>query len=316
MLGGLGIEFARFGDVADELDVLIEGTAQLAPECFAMVRARGGRAISYKFGNAYVIDGERIVHGKPPGAIYNGTVFDEVWTTPQHERTNRSLWETCYRAPVRVVPHIWEPTFLDLAVGEFPADLSFGYKPGAQKKRLSVFEPNCNLIKTCITPMLVIERAYRRTPALIDSAFITNAIELKDHLTFNRFATTLDIVRDGKCSFEARYNSPLFLAKYTDVVVSHQWENGLNYAYYDALYGGYPLVHNADLPSGVGYRYDGFDAEDGGNVLCAALATHDANHDAYRARADAFLDTVRATAPSNIAAHQAALARVMGPTTS
>jgi hypothetical protein len=317
MMGGLGIEFARFGEVADQLDVLVEGSAQLGAECFAKVRANGGRGVSYKVGNAYVIDSERMIHGLAPGGIFNGSVFDEVWTTPQHERTCRSLWETCYRAPVRVLPHIWEPTFVDAAVAEFPNGLTFGYQPGAQAKRISVFEPNINIVKTCIIPMLAIEHAYRRAPAIIGDISITNALALKEHLTFRQFAGTLDIVRArsgdvSKCCFEARHNMPFWLSRHTDVVVSHHWENGLNYAYYDALYGGYPLVHNADLPEGVGYRYDGFDAAEAGNLLAAVCATHDAQHEAYRARADAFLQTVRATAPANVDAYQHALARLTG----
>lgn len=37
---------------------------------------------------------------------------------------------------------------------------------------------------------------------------------------------------------EGRYQMPDFLTRYVDVVLSQQWENGLNYAYNDALYGG------------------------------------------------------------------------------
>jgi hypothetical protein len=311
LLSKLGIEFVRFADVASEVDLLIEGGAQVSAEHVASVRARGGRAVAYKFGNAFVIDSERAIHAKASGSIFNGSCFDAVWTTPQHMRTCASYWETCYRAPVRVVPHIWEPTFVDAAVAEMPEGMTFGYQPGTDKRRISVFEPNINIVKTCVVPMLAIEQAYRRTPALVGDVYITNAIELKEHEFFRSFAGNLDIVRAGLTSFEARYNTPFFLAKFTDVVVSHQWENALNYAYYDALYGGYPLVHNSDmLPDGVGYRYSGFDAADAGTLLSAVLATHDANAAAYRARADAFLTTVRATAPGNVAAYARAVERL------
>lgn len=84
MLGGLGIEFVKMADVVDELDVLIEAGAQVSAEHVARVRARGGRAVAYRFGNAFVIDAERVVHGKPAGSIFNGACFDEVWTNPQH----------------------------------------------------------------------------------------------------------------------------------------------------------------------------------------------------------------------------------------
>lgn len=315
MLAGLGLEFVRIDDVIDTLDVLIEAGAQVSAEHVARVRANGGRAVGYKFGNAYVIDAERVAHNLPAGSIFNGSQFDEIWTTPQHVATCASYWETCYRCPVRVLPHIWEPLFVDAAVREFPEGLAFGYQPGRASKRIAIFEPNIGIVKMCAIPMLVCEHAYRRRPDLIERVFVTNAAAIKGHLTFATFAGNLDIVRakgeDGRsrCSFEGRFNTPWFLAAHADVVVSHQWENGLNYAYYDALHGGYPLIHNSDLlPEGVGYRYRGFDARDGGDVLAAALLTHDARHEEYRAAASGFLATVHALAPANMRAHGAALA--------
>lgn len=318
MLGALGIEFVRLEDVVDELDVLIEAGAQVSAEHVARVRARGGRAVAYKFGNAFVIDAERMLHGKPAGAIFNGARFDEVWTTPQHVRTCASYWEACYRCPVRVLPHIWEPLFVDAATREFPEGLAFGYEPGRPKKRIAILEPNIGIVKTCVIPMLVTELAYRERPDLIDAVLVTNTEHLTGHLTFQRFAQNLDIVQtrhaDGNalCTFEARYNTPWFVAQHADVVVSHQWENGLNYAYYDVLHGGYPLVHNSDLlPPGVGYHYSDFDAHDGASALVDALLTHDQRADEYRQSAAGFLDTVRATAPANIDAHERALVRLI-----
>lgn len=338
MLGGLGIEFKRLEEVIDDLDVLVEAGAQVSAANVARVRANGGKAVAYRFGNAFVIDAERTIHGLPSGSIFNGSRFDEVWTNPQHVATCAAYWETCYRAPVRVLPHIWEPLFLERAVSEFPADLSWGYRPAPGGKRVAIFEPNIDIVKTCVIPMLVCEEAHRRCRGALSAVFVTNAkqvvareyqqvnrdkpehaplfmltrkTELMQHETFRHFAGNLDIVKDGLASFEHRYNTPWFLAKHADVVVSHQWENGLNYAYYDALHGGYPLIHNSPLlPLGVGYRYDGFDTRDGARALLEAVTHHDANADDYTERAQHFLDSVHALAPQNIQAHEAALERL------
>ena len=318
MFGPLGIEFVKLEDVADQLDILIEAGAQVSAENVDRVRAHGGKAVAYRFGNAFIIDAERIIHKKAPGSIFNGARFDEVWTNAQHMRTCASYWETCYRAPVYCLPHIWEPTFVDAAIREFPPELTFGYQLGRPKRRISVFEPNINIVKTCEIPMLVCEQAYRARPELLEGISITNSAHLKDHLTFNSFAANLDIVRarhhDGGSltAFEGRFNTPWFLARHTDVVVAHQWECALNYAYYDALYGGYPLIHNSDLlPADVGYRYDGFDAKDGGRALIEALQHHDERLEEYRATSNAFLETVHAKSPQNIAAHEQAIDRLM-----
>lgn len=344
MLAGVpDLDVVRFPDVADQLDVLIEAGSQVSAENVAKIRARGGRCVAYRFGNNAILDTERMLRGplakhldgilapaavealapllkaKDGGPMLNGAVFDEVWTIPQHERTCRSYFEVTLRAPVRIVPHIWEPTFVDAAVAEMPKDpatagLSFGYKPGRPKKRISIFEPNINIIKHCINPLLVAEKAFRRRADLIEHVWCTNALDMIKLPMFESFVWALDLQRTKKAdgnphlTFEGRFNLPYWLSKNTDVVLAWQHENALNYAYYDALHGGYPLVHNSDmLPKGVGYYYEGFDAEDGGNALVSAILTHDDRHDEYRATASAFLDTVRTTYPANVEAHEQAL---------
>lgn len=303
-----GLSFVSFDEVAAQMDLLIEMGAQVSSEQVERVHSRGGKAVSFKVGNAFIIDTERIIHGKQAGAIFNGSKFDEIWTNPQHVPSCAAFWETCYRCPVRVVPHIWNSTFVDAAIKEFPAELSFGYRAGQRPKRIGIFEPNTNIVKTCMVPMLGCEEAFRRSPELIEHVYVTNSEQLKGHLTFECFAKNLDLVRAGKASFEGRFNMPWFLAKHADVVVAHQWENGLNYAYYDALYGGYPLVHNSDMIP-VGYRYDGFDSVGAGAAIRLACSQHhDENADKYREQAWRFLnDNVLATSPRNIAAHESAI---------
>jgi hypothetical protein len=93
-------------------------------------------------------------------------------------------------------------------------------------------------------------------------------------------------------------------------VVTHHWENGLNYLYYDVLYGGYPLVHNSEFLADVGYYYESFDAEAGGEALIRALTTHDDALPRYRETAAALLARVDATAPSTLAAHEKLLMEI------
>jgi hypothetical protein len=337
------LEVVQFNDVVDQLDVLIECGSQVSAENVARVRARGGRCVAYRFGNNAMLDTERMLRGpisrqlgdilapaaldalapllkaKDGGTMLSGAVFDEVWTIPQHERTCRSYFELTLRAPVRVVPHIWEPTFVDAAVAELGKDpattgLAFGYQPGRPKKRISLFEPNMNIIKNCIFALLVAESGFRRRPDLFEHVWCTNSLDLIKLPMFESFVWSLDLQRTKKpdgnphVTFDGRYNLPFWLSKNTDVVLTWQFENGLNYMYYDALYGGYPLVHNSELlPNGVGYYYQGFDATGGGNTLVAALMTHDQRADEYRKAANAFIETVRASAPANVEAHTRAL---------
>jgi hypothetical protein len=105
-----------------------------------------------------------------------------------------------------------------------------------------------------------------------------------------------DIVKDGIASFESRFNIAYFLDTYTDIVISHQWENPLNYAYLDALYLNYPLVHNSPIIKNSGYYYDGFNVEQGSEQLLYALTRHDDNIEEYNEKSRR---TLKKYLPSN-----------------
>ncbi len=92
----------------------------------------------------------------------------------------------------------------------------------------------------------------------------------------------LDIVRERKAIFLPRYDTPTFLAEYTDVVISHQMANPLNYFYLEVCWQGYALIHNAGLCSDLGYYYQGNDLGAGARRLVEALDRHDAGLAAYR----------------------------------
>jgi hypothetical protein len=271
--------------------------------------------IAYKFGNHFVLDLQKVCDGRGNQMAFNGARYDAVWTNPQHEHTNRSFWEACYRCPVVVLPHIWEPIFADRVADKLGCD--FGYKPGCAKGRIAIYEPSIEVVKSCHIPMLVCDLVYRERPELIDIVWVTNAAKLTEQLTFKTFYNMLDIAKakasDGKrvCSCESRWNLIQFQSQHADICVSWQWENALNYAYYEMLHGHYPLVHNSEmLPGEVGYRYSGFDAHDGARALLDALTKHDDRLDEYNESADRFLATVHPLHPKNIAAHDSAIRQV------
>lgn len=306
---GEGLCPVRFDEIKDEVDVLVQCGAQLNATQLGYLRLRGCATVAYKFGNEFVIATEKAIRGGTSPNRFDANCFDEVWTIPQHEATCAAYWETLYRAPVRVMPHVWEPTFIDGAAGSLGEDVRFGYVPGRESKRIAIYEPNINIVKTAIVPLLLCENAYRADRSAMEHVYVACGLGIKESLAFQRFATALDLVRDHRCSFEGRWPFPWFQAKHADVVVAHQWECALNYAYYEALHGHYPLIHNSPLLP-AGYRYDGFDSVGGSRVLLDALANHDERdrRAAYDAQADEFLSTVRATAPANVEAHRCALA--------
>ncbi len=312
--------FVRISDeVCDGLDLLIQAGAQISAAHIERVHAHGGKAVSFKFGSDFPIDAERAVHNLPSGAIFNGSKFDEIWTTTQHTEVCGDYWRVCYRAPVRVLPHIWHPAFCDQMTNMFPSSFEIGYKPGRAKKRIAILEPNINLVKTCHIPMLIAEDAFRRDPSRIEVVLVSNAERLKGFQAFATFIANLNLFHakadDGlsMISFEPRFNTPWFLSKHADIVISHQWIAVANYSHYDALHLGYPIVHNVPemADAGVGYYYPKFEAVAGATQLLECIATYDDERDMHRAAGRAFLNTRIATSRANIAAHRAAVEEVL-----
>lgn len=295
---------------ANALDVMIEMSAQLGREWVVAFRERGGKVVSMRVGNDYVIDIERMVFNKPHGLLITGAPYDEVWTLPEYEATCVPYFASAFRAPVRTMPHLWSPVVLDRALAKLPAGHQFDYVPGRSRWRVAMFEPNICLVKTSFIPMLCCESAHRADPDLIEHVFAYNTFHMKDHPTFNGFANSLDIVRHGLSTFEGRFPVWHVLAMNVDAVVSHHWENGQNYLYYEALYGGYPLIHNSHLIEDCGYRYHDFDCEEGGLALRRAFAEHDAGLPAYRARARNFLATLDPEGDANVRIYTDAIERL------
>lgn len=289
------------------LDVMVEMSAQLGREWALAFRQRGGKLVSMRVGHDYVIDVERMLFDRPHALLVNGTPYDAVWTLPQYAASGAPYYASALRAPVRIVPHLWSPVVLERALQALPPGHAFGYRPGRRRWRIGLFEPNVCLVKTSFIPLLVCEAAHRANPHITERVQACNTFHMKAQPAFIGFAAALDIVRHGLVGFEGRHPTWQVLPMHCDAIVSHQWENAQNYLYYEALHGGYPLIHNSHLIGDCGYRYHDFDCEEGGQALLRAFAGHDENLAAYRATARRFLATLDPEAESNVRAYGAAL---------
>ena len=309
MVEDLPIRVARIHEVVDQLDILIEGGTHLEMPVTARFHADGGRVIYYNIGNSFIMDMEASLFNRDAMRVFDGAIVDEVWTLPHHEKTCRSYWEIMNRCPVHVLPYIWSPMFMEKTVTNIPDGGQFGYRPKEGKKRITIFEPNLNVVKSYHYPVLVCEAAYRLDPTLIQSVFVTNTEYIQKDVTFQNFMCNTDIGQKGIATIENRFPIAHFLALYTDVVVTHQWENQLNNLYFDVLYGNYPLIHNSEMLTG-GYYYPSFDAAQGADVLLDVLAHHDQNLDKYREAAEQCVASVNIDHPDNVKAYADALLRV------
>ena len=85
------------------------------------------------------------------------------------------------------------------------------------------------------------------------------------------------------------------MSNYGNIVVSHQWENNLNYIYFDLCWMGWPIIHNASLCKDIGYYYKEFNYEEGSQKLIECIENHENNNTTYltqnRENIDKFLPT-------------------------
>ena len=294
-------------EASEVLDVMIEMSAQLNRDWAVSFKERGGKIVTMRVGNDYVIDIERMMFNKPNGMLVAGTPYDEIWTLPEYERSCVNYFGSAMRAPVRLMPHLWSPVVLERASASLPQDQRFGYKPGRAKWRLGIFEPNVCMVKTSHLPMLLIDVAHRSNPGFIEKLNVFNTFQLKDHPTFVGFANSLDVVQHGLATFEGRFPVYHSLATQVDAVVSHHWENGQNYLYYEVLHGGYPLIHNSTFLGDCGYYYPDFDCEQGGLAVLQAFAQHDADLPGYREKAKSLLRKLDPENEENVRAYSLAL---------
>lgn len=317
----LGVRLVKPADATFGIDLVIEVGASLPLEWLRHVRALGARIVTFFVGNTFLGQAEPPVFQRPGGTTFTGTPWHEIWTLPQYAKTSVPLLETISRVPVHTVPHIWSPMFLRRQAEELArAGHVFGFQPESARSgwRLAIFEPNISVAKACFIPMLACDHAYRKQPDAVQYMMVLNSVHMKEHLTFNRFASHLDLTRSGKASYEPRIAFAECMAVHKmNAVVSHQWENAQNYVYYDALYGGYPLVHNSDLlrDAGVGIHYPGFEAKKAGQALLDALEREPGTWSRYRDDAMRYLRTVAPDHAPNVAAFRDRIVALMGDRT-
>ncbi|EDQ88490.1 uncharacterized protein MONBRDRAFT_37438 [Monosiga brevicollis MX1] len=238
-----GMRVVRLEEALDlKLDVVIEIGMQMRQDQVDDLKRSGAKVTAYRSGYNYIMNVEAILYNKSKTTMFETRHYDQVWTLPSF--LNSEGWlGTIYESPVSAAPYLWSPRYFDYIVEALSS--RHYYEPRANKT-IAVFEPNLNVVKTSVLPMTAIELLYREAPDSFSKAYVTNSDHLAKKDAFKAFVQrSLSAYVAGKMFFESRYRFAWFLSSHTDVVLSHQWGCALNYLYIEALYAGYPLVHNS-----------------------------------------------------------------------
>lgn len=273
----------------------------------------GVKLVSYVCGNEYLINSEAIIYGHGDSGSFEQdktnprkSLFDEVWLIPQMMELNECYKRTLSRcAKIIEAPFIWSPKGIETLAEKDGTTLNDFIYINAKKdlnkcKRLATFDPNISIMKWFLPSFVLCERAYQLSPHLVDRIYVTNAFREKigDTLNAKKIENTVrytDLFLDKRVFFEKRFITFEFMKTHADVAVFHQWGNPLNYIYLEMAWLGYPFVHNAHLCADLGYYYEGYNLEQGAEVLLGAIMKHDSVAREYlrvnRERVDRYLPT-------------------------
>ncbi|KVK93169.1 DUF2827 family protein [Burkholderia territorii] len=292
-------------DEATELvDVVIEMSAGLDIAWLDHLRARGKKVVHLCCRQPYVglIEPSIFQRG---GYVARADRCDEIWIFPK-DRIFGPMLEAVHRCPVHEVPFLWDPMFVDHRANALNAvGQQFGYEPvetqhaAPRALRVAIFEPNVSVMKCCMVPMLICDAAFRAEPGAIAEMRVLNAAHLEQHPTFSFMRNALDLHREERVYVDHRQDFAGYMSRLSDTVVAHQWQNDQSILYLDALYGGYPLIHNSTWLRALGYYYPEFDVSAGAHALVRAALQHDANHADYVRGARAFLAGLHPHSPEN-----------------
>jgi len=318
-------KIAKFVDMESKIDLLFMIGASLPASRITSMKSNNPnlKIVKYQCGNSYVVDMER--------SFFTGDTetdpswdrhHDETWVIPQQEYQNLEYYRTIYRQKgdqVKTVPFVWDNEPLDafdilLKRAGRPTP---EYKPSNRKdKRISIMEPNLNVVKNSTIPILITENVFRELGEdAFKEVYIGSGKKLLKNPYYMKMINHLDVVKSTppKLKYVGRTPISVFLSMSTDIVLSHQWENPLNYAYLDAIYYGYPLVHNADMVKDAGYYYNGFDVSDGAEQLKYALEEHDNNLEEYSNKNKSALNRYLSTNPDVVDTYRKLIENLFKP---
>lgn len=225
--------------------------------------------IFIKWGHEYYNDLQRLL---PDGQndIYPSPKahnIDEVFISPHFEST-KYYYQSLYNAKVSIIPYIWKPDNIIL-------------KPYSQidydkckEKNIFIVEPNINLLKTGLIPIMIVNELWKKNPNSFNKLYIVSANMYNKNEYFNKeLLPKIEILNSkyNKAYFCPRANINDILIK-PSILLTHQENLDLNYIYLEAMYLKIQWVHNSPSFKQTKYYYEDKNIFDGVNKLELALS--------------------------------------------
>jgi hypothetical protein len=252
-------------DSLEKCDLIVIGHGSISPETSSIFKQKGKKLTKHIMGPELSTFNETILFKDNEQArnvyIRNSGTVSAVWISAHYYNRDRYFFETMYDTEVVIAPYVWDQRFIEshiekLLTLENNTHTGYYVPSGKKEKRICSMEPNINIVKTSVLPIMINEHFYRKNPELIDRCYLFAADKIKTKKDLINFVKDLDVYKAKKMFFESRYPIVWTLQKHTDIVLSHQNQNELNYLYLDASWMGYPVVHNSPMMKELGWYYE------------------------------------------------------------
>jgi hypothetical protein len=287
-----------FEDSLNKIDLLIMSALRLDENNINIMRERGIKVVIHILGSSYHIFNENIVFGANENTSYNSINLDEIWISPHLYEINKDFSEVIYNCKAKSVPYVWSNYYIEETLKMLNKSV---YKPKEVKeKKISVYEPNINYVKTSLFPIIIGEKFYKSFPNYVEKINIFCSDNLYNKNTFVNFVLGLESQKNSKLFFEKRYPIVYSLFEHSDIVLAHQRDLEYNYLYFDAAWLGFPLVHNSERLKELGYYYKGFDGEDAVKVLKYVCENFENEYKEYLSKSREYISKFLYTNENNI----------------
>ena len=171
---------------------------------------------------------------------------------PDYEST-KYYYQSVYSASVSIAPFIWKPD--NLTIHPFTQK---EYSWCSSFKDIYIIEPNINLLKQSLIPILIVNELWKKNPHSFNRLYIISNNNYNENKNFqNKLLPKIEVLH-------GKYNKAYFcprasindIFKVPSVLLSHQENLGLNYIYLEALYLKIQWVHNSPFFKDSGYYYE------------------------------------------------------------
>ena len=303
-----------FDQALEKIDLAVTVAVTFTDEMLEKLVAKNIKIVKHVLGTEYHLIVESMLFGSKANSGYKRrNHHSAVWISPHIYPTNKDLMEAICRCPAYEAPFVWSPKFLeeDVEACKKSINISGVYETKDKEKRISVFEPNLNVVKNSLTPIITGEKFYRKAPELLKKVSLFCANEIKTKPILVDFVKDLDVYANKKMFFESRYRIAWSLFNHTDIVLCHQRDLALNYLYFDAAWLGFPVVHNAHMVKELGYYYEGFDAEAAADQLVYVAKNFDNEKAEYLKKSREYISKFLPDHPRNVKGYEKLIAQVM-----